>query len=364
MSRERSWRAALPALGRRLQQLHLLRAARPGRRRRRAHPPGPALRRGHAPVLGPRPAQPASASRTQPPPLRVVGLGAILSRSRPPCSTRPWSAWTPSLTVLLLYTFPAMVAVGVGRDRPRAAQPTEGRRRPGRHGRDRPGPARRRPASTATASGSRSGLASALAAAGWVLVSDRVLQGMPALVVSALVSTGAALTLWVVGLAIGAHRLQLRGARLGRHRRHHPDLDRAGDLDLDGRHGAGRPDRRQHPADRRGAPGRDLGHPACSASGSRPSRSSAASWSSRRSCCSRPVPSAGPPGPRPAPPRANLSTRCPPDARRRHNPDDSDHPRRGPCLTPSTRASSRSPRPPSTSTATSTWRARSARSTS
>jgi drug/metabolite transporter (DMT)-like permease len=135
--------------------------------------------------------------------LRVLGLGAAVLSLQAALFYSSLERLDAGLTVLLLYTFPAMVAVGsvaIGREPP----------------------SRRKAAAVLVASvgtglvllgdaqlrgdglGVALGLASALAAAGWLLVSDRVLRGMSSLVVSALVSTGAALALWVVGLAIGA----------------------------------------------------------------------------------------------------------------------------------------------------------------
>ncbi len=132
--------------------------------------------------------------------LRVLGLGAALLSLQAALFYSALERLDAGLTVLLLYTFPATVAVAsvaIGREPP----------------------SRRKAAAVLVATigtglvllgdaqlrgdgvGVALGLASALAAAGWVLISDRVLQGMPSLVVSALVSTGAALTLWLVGLA-------------------------------------------------------------------------------------------------------------------------------------------------------------------
>ena len=140
--------------------------------------------------------------------LRVLALGAVLLAGQAALFYSALERLDAGLTVLLLYTFPAMVAVGavaIGRERP----------------------SRQKAGAVVVASlgtglvllgdahlrgdglGIALGLASALAAAAWVLVSDRVLQGVPSLVVSALVSTGAALTLWAVGLAGGAIELAI-----------------------------------------------------------------------------------------------------------------------------------------------------------
>jgi drug/metabolite transporter (DMT)-like permease len=132
--------------------------------------------------------------------LRVVGLGAVLLSGQAALFYSALERLDASLTVLLLYTFPAMVAVAsiaTGREPP-------SRRKAGAvlvattgTGLVLLGDAHLR----GDGVGIVLGLAAAVAA--WVVISDRVLQGMPPLVVSALVSTGAALALWGVGLAIG-----------------------------------------------------------------------------------------------------------------------------------------------------------------
>src|SRR5688572_30455176 len=135
--------------------------------------------------------------------LRVVGLGAVLLSGQAALFYSALERLDASLTVLLLYTFPAMVAVAsvaIGREPP-------SKRKGGAVlvatvgvGLVLLGDTQLRGDSLGIALG----LAAALTAAAWLIVSDRVLQGMPALVVSALVSTGAALALWAAGLAIGA----------------------------------------------------------------------------------------------------------------------------------------------------------------
>ena len=138
--------------------------------------------------------------------LRVLGLGAVLLAGQAAFFYSALARLDAGLCVLLLYTFPAIVAIGsvaIGRERP----------------------SRRKAAAILVATigtglvllgdahlrgdgvGVALGLASALTAAAWVLVSDRVLTGMPPLTVSALVSTGAAIALWAVGLTIGAIEL-------------------------------------------------------------------------------------------------------------------------------------------------------------
>jgi len=146
--------------------------------------------------------------------LRVLGLGAALVSLQAALIYSALERLDAGLTVLLLYTFPAMVAVGsvaIGREPP-------SRRKAGAVliatvgiGLVLLGDARL----SGDGVGIALGLASAVAAAAWVLVSDRVLQGMPSLVVSALVSTGAALTFWSVGPAVGAIDLGFGAAGWG-----------------------------------------------------------------------------------------------------------------------------------------------------
>lgn len=133
---------------------------------------------------------------------RVLGLGATLVALQAILFYAALARLDAGLVTLLLYTFPAMVAVGavaIGREQP----------------------SRRKAVAVLVASagvvlvlvgnahaesdilGITLALASALSCAGWVLLSDRVLTGMPSLVVSALISTGAAITLCLVGLAMG-----------------------------------------------------------------------------------------------------------------------------------------------------------------
>jgi drug/metabolite transporter (DMT)-like permease len=135
--------------------------------------------------------------------LRVLALGAVLLAGQAALFYSALARLDAGLCVLLLYTFPAIVAVAavaIGRERPSL----------------------RKAGAVLVATigtafvllgdaqlrgdglGIALGLASAVAAAAWVLVSDRLLQGIPSLVVSALVSTGAATALWVVGLATSA----------------------------------------------------------------------------------------------------------------------------------------------------------------
>lgn len=140
--------------------------------------------------------------------LRILGLGAVLLAGQAALFYSALERLDAGLTVLLLYTFPAMVAVGavvIGREPP-------SRRKAGAvlvatlgAGLVLLGDAHLR----GDGLGVTLGLASALTAAAWVLVSDRVLQGVSSLVVSALVSTGAALALWAVGLALGAIELSI-----------------------------------------------------------------------------------------------------------------------------------------------------------
>lgn len=134
---------------------------------------------------------------------RVIGLGATLVALQAILFYVALDRLDAGLVTLLLYTFPTLVAIGavvIGREQP----------------------SRRKALAVLVASvgvvlvlvgdahvdtdviGIALALASAVACAGWVLLSDRVLVGMPSLVVSALISTGAALTLCLVGLAMGA----------------------------------------------------------------------------------------------------------------------------------------------------------------
>jgi drug/metabolite transporter (DMT)-like permease len=134
---------------------------------------------------------------------RVLGLGATLVALQAILFYAALARLDAGLVTLLLYTFPTMVAIGavaIGREQPSS----------------------RKAAAVLVATvgvvlvlvgnahadtdlvGIALGLASALSCASWVLLSDRVLAGMPSLVVSALISTGAATTLCLVGLAMGA----------------------------------------------------------------------------------------------------------------------------------------------------------------
>jgi drug/metabolite transporter (DMT)-like permease len=133
----------------------------------------------------------------------VIGLGATLVALQAILFYAALARLDAGLVTLLLYTFPTMVAVGavaIGREQP----------------------GRRKAAAVLVASvgvvlvllgnahldtdvvGIALALASALACAGWILLSDRVLAGLPSLVVSALLSTGSAITICLVGLMMGA----------------------------------------------------------------------------------------------------------------------------------------------------------------
>jgi drug/metabolite transporter (DMT)-like permease len=144
----------------------------------------------------------------------AVGLGAVLVSLQAALFYSALARLDAGLVTLLLYTFPAIVAVGS----------VAIRREP---------PSRRKASAVLVASigvglvllgdaqlradglGIALGLAAALSAAAWVLASDRVLKRMPALVVSALISTGAALSLWIVALLIGAIELGFGAAGWG-----------------------------------------------------------------------------------------------------------------------------------------------------
>jgi drug/metabolite transporter (DMT)-like permease len=136
------------------------------------------------------------------PAARVVGLGAVVLAAQAALIYAALSRLDAGLVTLLLYTFPAMVAVAsvaIGREQPSLRKAgavvvaTVG------IGFVLLGDAQL----SADGLGIVMALASAACAAGWVLSSDRMLRGMSALVVSALVSSGAAFTLWIAGLATG-----------------------------------------------------------------------------------------------------------------------------------------------------------------
>lgn len=119
----------------------------------------------------------------------VLGLGAGLFAFQAGLFYAALARLDAGLCTLLLYTFPAMVTVGaiiIGRERPSLIKAgavcvaTVG------IGLVLLGDATVR----ADILGVVLALASAVCAAGWVLASDRILRGVPALVVSALVSTG------------------------------------------------------------------------------------------------------------------------------------------------------------------------------
>ncbi len=136
------------------------------------------------------------------PAMRVFGLGAVAVAAQAALIYAALTRLDAGLVTILLYSFPAMVAVGaiaLGREQPSW-------RKVGA-------------LVVATAGillvlagnaeleadwiGIGLAIASAVCCAGWLLASDRVLKGMPSLVVSALISTGAASSIWVVGLASG-----------------------------------------------------------------------------------------------------------------------------------------------------------------
>ena len=192
--------------------------------------------------------------------LRVLGLGAALLSLQAALFYSSLERLDAGLTVLLLYTFPAMVAVGsvaIGREPPSRRKAAAVLVATHRH---RPGPARRRPASRRRPRRrARPRLGARRRRLG-----ARQRPRPPGDVVAGRLGAGLDRR--------GAHplgrrpgnrrrRRQLRRRRLGRRRRHHRHLDGARDLDLDGRPRPRRPDRHQRPHDRRGAARRDLGHP-------------------------------------------------------------------------------------------------------
>src|SRR5687767_9309075 len=133
--------------------------------------------------------------------LQTIALGAVVVSAQAFLIYSALARLNAGLVVVLLYTFPAMVAVGSVLTR---------REQPSRR---KAGAVLVAIVGTALAMlgdaqlqidglGVTLALASAFCAALWVLIGDRALQGMPALTVSALISTGAALTLCGVGLAL------------------------------------------------------------------------------------------------------------------------------------------------------------------
>jgi drug/metabolite transporter (DMT)-like permease len=133
----------------------------------------------------------------------VFGLGALVLALQVALIYAALTRLNAGLVTILLYTFPAVVAVAaivLGRER-------ASRRKLGAVAAATigivlvlAGDAELRPDWI----GITLALASAVLAAGWVLASDRLLQGFPPLTVSALIATGAATSLWLVGLASGA----------------------------------------------------------------------------------------------------------------------------------------------------------------
>jgi drug/metabolite transporter (DMT)-like permease len=133
----------------------------------------------------------------------VLGLGAGLFALQAGLFYAALDRLDAGLCTLLLYTFPAVVAVGsvvVGRERPSVRKAVAVLVATIGIGLVLLGDASLR----SDVIGVVLALGSAVCAAAWVLASDRVLRGAPALVVSALVSTGAALSYWLAGLAIGS----------------------------------------------------------------------------------------------------------------------------------------------------------------
>jgi drug/metabolite transporter (DMT)-like permease len=143
---------------------------------------------------------------TQTASVRAFVLGAVVVAPQAIMIYLALARLTAGLVVLLLYTFPAMVAIGAVVTR-----------------RERPS---WRKASAvlvavvgtalamlgdgqieANGAGVAFALGSAFCCALWILIGDRVLQGMPALTVSALISTGAAVTLCAVGVVSNAVEL-------------------------------------------------------------------------------------------------------------------------------------------------------------
>jgi drug/metabolite transporter (DMT)-like permease len=130
--------------------------------------------------------------------LRACVLGAVVVAPQAILIYMALARLTAGLVVMLLYTFPAMVAlsaIATGRERPSwrkasavvvaivgtaLAMLGDGQIQ-------------------ANGVGVAFALGSAFCCALWILIGDRILQGMPAMTVSALISTGAAVTLCVIG---------------------------------------------------------------------------------------------------------------------------------------------------------------------
>jgi drug/metabolite transporter (DMT)-like permease len=133
----------------------------------------------------------------------ILGLGASLVALQALLFYSALARLDAGLVTLLLYTFPSIVAiaaVAIGRERPDRWKTVAVLAATAGVALVLQGGAALRTDSFGIALG----LAAAICAAGWVLVSDRVLRDSPALVVSALISTGATVTLWVAGVAVGA----------------------------------------------------------------------------------------------------------------------------------------------------------------
>jgi drug/metabolite transporter (DMT)-like permease len=134
---------------------------------------------------------------------RVFGLGALVLATQAAMIYASLTRLNAGLVTILLYTFPAMVAV---------ASVAIGREQPSRRNMTAVTVATLGTALVLTGDaeleadwlGIGLALTSAIFAAGWVLASDRLLVGIPSLTVSALVTTGAATSLGLVGLASGA----------------------------------------------------------------------------------------------------------------------------------------------------------------
>jgi drug/metabolite transporter (DMT)-like permease len=134
---------------------------------------------------------------------RVFVLGALVLATQAAMIYASLTRLNAGLVTILLYTFPAMVAV---------ASVAIGRERPSRRNMTAVTVATLGTALVLTGDaeleadwlGIGLALTSAIFAAGWVLASDRLLVGIPSLTVSALVTTGAATSLGLVGLASGA----------------------------------------------------------------------------------------------------------------------------------------------------------------
>ena len=185
-----------------------------------------------APVLWVARAAAAAALRRPPAPrtlLAALTLGAVGYAMQAGLYFAALERMDASLLSMLLYTFPAFVtvaAIALGRETP-------SRRRIGAllvsSGGLRARAARRRRGRASTGSAPRMGVGAALTYTAYILVSDRVGGGIEALPLSALVTTGAAITFGIAGAATGSLDAGFAQRGLGLARRDRARVDRHAD---------------------------------------------------------------------------------------------------------------------------------------